>query len=103
MKITPTSTEAVDLSKVFEKREAAAPAAAPASSPAATSSQVSLSDLSGTLQSLEARFATEPAFDAKRVQQIKDAIRSGQFRVNPEAIADRLIESVREIVGKPHG
>lgn len=40
----------------------------------------------------------EAPLDTARVQQIRQAIAEGRFRINPEAIADRLIESARELV-----
>lgn len=61
---------------------------------------ISLSALSTQLQALEAKMADNGHFDASRVESIKRAIQAGQFRVNPEAIADKLIASVRELVGK---
>ena len=61
---------------------------------------ISLSVLSTQLQALEAKMADTGHFDASRVESIKRAIQSGQFKVNPEAIADKLIASVRELVGK---
>jgi negative regulator of flagellin synthesis FlgM len=42
---------------------------------------------------------SEPAFDASKVEAIKQAISSGQFKVNPEAIADGLIKTARELIG----
>lgn len=40
----------------------------------------------------------EAPVDAARVQAIRQAISEGRFQINPEAIADRLIESARELV-----
>lgn len=68
---------------------------------AAAKDAVSLSDLSAQLQELEARLSAEPAFDAGRVEQIKDAIRSGNFQVNAEAVAEGLISSVQDLLAKP--
>lgn len=60
--------------------------------------KVSLSALSTQLQALETRLADGGHFDAAKVESIKRAIQSGQFKVNPEAVADKLIASVREMV-----
>lgn len=54
---------------------------------------VSLSSLSGTLQSNE-----KPPVNTARIQEIKQAISQGRFKINPEAIADRLIETARDLV-----
>jgi negative regulator of flagellin synthesis FlgM len=65
--------------------------------------------LSGTAAKFGARFATlqaelaaSPEFDSARVATIKQAIRDGQLRVNPEAIADKLLASVGELLRRPH-
>ena len=42
---------------------------------------------------------TEAVFDTAKVQRISDAIRNGQFKVNPEAIADKLIANAQELLG----
>jgi len=75
------------------------PARARGTQPAGTT--VNLSTLSSQLHTLESSLAQgTQGFDAKRVESIKDAIRSGSFKVNPEAVADKLIASVREMIGK---
>lgn len=43
---------------------------------------------------------SDSGVDAAKVEAIKDAIREGRFQVNAEAVADKLIESVRELVGR---
>jgi len=54
---------------------------------------VSLSQLAGTLQGTE-----KPPVNAARIQEIKEAISQGRFKVNPEAIADGLIQSARDLL-----
>jgi negative regulator of flagellin synthesis FlgM len=54
---------------------------------------VSLSSLASTLQGSE-----KPPVNAARLQEIKDAIAQGRFKINPEAIAERLIETARDLV-----
>jgi len=71
-----------------------------AAGPEATDT-IRISDLSNQLAALESRFAADGAFDAARVDTIKSAMREGRFVVNPEVVADRLIESVRELLRKP--
>lgn len=63
------------------------------------SAEISLSDISSTLHALESRLATDQAFDSNKVESIKQAIRSGDFKVNTEVVADRLISSVRDMLG----
>ncbi|WP_035055485.1 flagellar biosynthesis anti-sigma factor FlgM [Andreprevotia chitinilytica] len=39
-------------------------------------------------------------FDTQRVQALRQAIADGRFTVRTDAIADRLIDSVKELLGK---
>lgn len=73
------------------------PRTPPASSAKAGSSQeaVSLSALAGSLHSDE-----QPPVDTARIAEIKQAIAEGRFKINAGAIADRLIESARDLVNK---
>jgi negative regulator of flagellin synthesis FlgM len=77
------------------------PRARPArdATPAAGSgAQVQLSALSSHLQKLEQTIADTPVVDSGKVQEIKDAISQGQFRVNPDKVADGLLDSVRQML-----
>lgn len=58
---------------------------------------VTLSADAGLLQTASAS-APEQAASPERLEAIKQAIRDGRFQVNPEAIADRLIETAKELV-----
>lgn len=65
-----------------------------------SSGDVQLSSLSTQLLASE----SEPAFDAARVSEIKQAIAEGRFTINAGAIADRLIASAKELIdSQPHG
>lgn len=63
--------------------------------------KVSLSPTLRALTTPDANAADAP-FDAARVEAIRTAIANGQFRPNPDKIADGLIESVRSLVGRSH-
>lgn len=85
----------------LEPKSIAAPAAAerkptPASTSAEASAQVQLSSAAQGLQASEG----DPAFDGAKVQRIAQAIRDGQFSVNAEAIADKLIVNAQELLGR---
>lgn len=67
-------------------------AAESSSSPA--SGEVRLSPLAGQVQAGEA----QAPFDSERVQAIKQAIAEGRFSINAGAIADRLIDSARDLI-----
>ena len=58
---------------------------------------VSLSQTS-QLQSVNKNLANVPVVNADKVKEIKEAIAQGKFSVNPEAIADGLIDSVRDLL-----
>jgi negative regulator of flagellin synthesis FlgM len=60
---------------------------------------IQLSELSTQLHQLEARLTSQPGFDAARVDEIKSAIRDGSYQVNAEAVADKVIQSIRELSG----
>lgn len=73
----------------------------PPAAPAAGSDTIRISDLSNQLAAMESRIATGGAFDSARVEEIRDAMREGRFKVNPEVVADKLLDSVRELLRKP--
>lgn len=60
----------------------------------AASDEVRLSSLAGELQAGD----SQPPVDAARVAEIKQAIAEGRFSINAGAIADRLIDTARELV-----
>lgn len=62
--------------------------------------EVDLSPLSSRLQEIQASVSADPVVDTKRVSEIKQAIAEGRFKVNPERIADGLIDSVRQLLAK---
>lgn len=54
--------------------------------------------LSTQLQNIEKNFANGEVFNTARVEEIKQAISEGRFVVNPEKIADRLLETARDLI-----
>lgn len=58
-----------------------------------SSESVSLSSTAGALQGSE-----KPPVNLARIQEIKEAISQGRFKINPEAIADSLIDTARNLV-----
>jgi negative regulator of flagellin synthesis FlgM len=59
---------------------------------------VELSPLGSQLAGIEASLADVPVVDTQRVEEIKQAISDGRFKVNADVIADRLLETVRELI-----
>lgn len=59
--------------------------------------------LSTQLQNIEKNFLNGGVFDSARVEEIKQAISEGRFVVNPEKVADRLLETVRDLLSARQG
>lgn len=78
--------------------EAKAPAtdAAPASKGA--SDQVVLSQEAQTLGRLQAKINTSPDVDLEKVAEIRRAIAEGRFEINPERIAENMLNQ-NELLG----
>lgn len=72
----------------------------PAESVASSVEQVALSSLSGRLQEATAALAETPVVDAARVAEIKQAISAGRFQINPERIANGLLDNVKQMLAK---
>ena len=56
--------------------------------------------LSSTAAALSKDAAGEASFDQAKVDRIAQAIRDGQYHVNAEVIADKLIANAQELLGK---
>lgn len=78
---------------------------APAQKAGSSSAQdrVQISGLSTQLQALETGIGEASGFDAAKVEAIKQAISEGRYTINPEAIADKLIASTRELLAQQQG
>lgn len=50
------------------------------------------------LQNIDNSSANNSIVNTTHVQEIKQAISEGNFRINPEVIADRLLETVKELM-----
>lgn len=80
--------------------EAASKTAAPQGTTEA-SAQVDISSTANTLMSGVGQASAE--FDTEKVARISKAIAEGTFKVNHEAIADKLIANATELLAKaPH-
>jgi len=99
MKINDSIKQPVDLT-ANKLGDNAGKKAGKATSGASASSadSVTLSTLSAQMKSLEAKVASSEVFDAEKVDAIKSAISSGQFKVDSEKVADGLIASVRDLL-----
>jgi negative regulator of flagellin synthesis FlgM len=64
-------------------------------SPANSGSEdvVQLSSQAADLQALESQLASQPTVDSARVQALKQAINQGDFQINPDRVAQKLIDA----------
>ncbi len=65
-----------------------------------TGENVTLSPMSVQLQTITSEVSASEVFDAEKVNAIKSAIESGQFKVNSEKVADGLIDTVKDLLKK---
>ena len=82
-----------------EAAKAAPGVLAPAATTVDASATVALSSTASTL--LSGGAASE--FDAAKVARIGASIADGSFKINPEAIADKLIANAQELLTKVKG
>lgn len=80
-----------------EPSRARSPQAPTQKADAGSSERVDISSLSARLQEVG---AGETAMNSERVAEIKQAISEGRFQINPERIADGLLASVRDMLGR---
>lgn len=76
-------------------------AAAPASAPVAEASAKVV--LSPAAQAASTTAAADAGIDAEKVARMSQAIADGTFKVNADAIADKLIANAREQLAKAYG
>ncbi len=98
MKIGHSTGAAAPLASAPAADTARAGRAQPAS-PASAPDESAKVALSSTVESLRAG-GTASDFDAEKVARVAQAIAEGSFKVNPEAIADKLIANAQEVLGR---
>ena len=86
-----------------QPRGTKAGAAGGASGTSAGNPRVELSSLGSQLAGIEASLVDVPVVDIQRVEEIKLAIAEGRFKVNPDVIADKLLETVQELIRAQKG
>ena len=57
-----------------------------------------LGSTTAQLRSIEGSIASSPLVDTQKVAEIKQAISEGRFKVNSGVVADRLINSVQDLI-----
>ncbi|MBL8505620.1 MAG: flagellar biosynthesis anti-sigma factor FlgM [Methylobacillus glycogenes] len=94
-KAVTLNTDKVDSNKTRTESRA------PATGGQKSGESVTLSPLASQLQSIAAAGANENVYNADKVNAIKSAISSGQFRVDSEKVADGLINTVKDLLSAP--
>lgn len=83
-------------------RQSTAKAPVPENRPAAgappVDDNVELTSSSLKLSALEGNLGGQAVIDSARVNEIRQAIAEGKFKINPDAIADKLVASVKELL-----
>lgn len=64
-----------------------------------SSTSVSIGSTATQLNSIESSMTSSPVVDASKVAEIKQALSEGRFKVNSEVVAERLIKTVRDLIG----
>lgn len=98
MKINTTVNKAGGASRTSEAGKKRAPAGAGKRPASSQTDRVDIGPLAGQLAALESSLENVQVVDTQRVEAIKQAISEGRFRVNADAVADRLLSTVKELV-----
>jgi negative regulator of flagellin synthesis FlgM len=67
---------------------------------AASGDSVTLTDSAMRLQRLAQAVADSPVADTNRIASVKDALNRGEYRVNAERVADKILQAERELIGR---
>lgn len=79
------------------------PATSPAAPAAAASDSVHLTDTATRLQQLDELLASAPEVDRARVEQLRQSIADGRYKMDAVHIADKLITLERTLFGTDKG
>ncbi|MCS4232976.1 flagellar biosynthesis anti-sigma factor FlgM [Stenotrophomonas sp. BIGb0135] len=52
-----------------------------------------------SLQALQRELNSAPAIDAGRVQAVRESLQNGTYKINPDAIASRMLELDQQLQG----
>lgn len=77
----------------------AAPAGDSAARPVEAVDSLRLTGEATNLQAMQRELSTAPAIDNARVQAVREALESGSYKINPEAIAQRMLDLDQQLRG----
>jgi negative regulator of flagellin synthesis FlgM len=96
MKIGPLENKATLAPTSPDRKSGSSPAAPASSTGPEPSAKVELSAAASVIASGLA----DGSFDAQKVERLAGAIREGQYRIDPHAIADKLLANARELLDR---
>ena len=70
----------------------AAPAGGPEARPVEAADSVRLTGEATSLQARQRELSAAPAIDTARVQAVREALENGSYRIDPDAIAKRMLD-----------
>lgn len=102
MKIGNSTEQAAGVAstRAIGEETKATPSRTSSAGKSATAAEQDKVSLSSTASSLMSASGADPAFDAEKVERVKQSIADGSYKVNPEAIADKLISNAQEVLSK---
>jgi len=62
------------------------------SSGSSSADKVSLTDTAARLKALEHQLSNQPEIDSNRVSDVQNAISSGDYKVDPQRVADKMMD-----------
>jgi len=62
-----------------------------AASTSSGSDKVTLTGTAAKLKEIEGNLTEQPVIDSARVMDVKESLKAGEFRVNPERVADKML------------
>lgn len=83
--------------QVQQNRQGSQPQAPAAQQAAGAKDSVSLTQQAQSLGSMQRAMASSPSFSQERVANIKKAIAEGQYKVDPEKLAQKLQDFEKEL------
>ncbi len=67
--------------------------------PASSMAAAQVATFTPNTQELQKAVASAPVVNVDRVKEIKQAIAEGRFKIDPEKIADSLLDNVKQMLG----
>jgi negative regulator of flagellin synthesis FlgM len=100
-KVNGVEAKPVRIASASAVRNRLEQSAGKAGSSAATESDVHLTGASRTLAAIEQSLRAMPAIDELRVSVVRQRLSSGDYKVDPQRVADRLLSLERDLSRGP--